>query len=109
MFHFLIQLKWDIYQTNMKLSLKARIYNYIRANSPKVINGGEIERYALQNGYKASNASRRLRELENEGLIQVQYIKGSANYSYKPQIKTIKEPIFLENGSVRIQDKIIFV
>jgi hypothetical protein len=33
------------------------------------VNGGEIERLALDLGYKASNASRRLREMREQGLI----------------------------------------
>lgn len=34
------------------------------------VNGGEIEKLAMDAGFKASNASRRLRELCEEGLIQ---------------------------------------
>jgi hypothetical protein len=49
-------------------SLKERIYHYING-SDKFLNGGEIERLAMDAGYKASNASRRCRELVTEGKI----------------------------------------
>ncbi len=51
------------------LALKNRILRFMRMN-PVYINGGEIERLALAKGYKASNASRRLRELHEDGLIE---------------------------------------
>ena len=49
-------------------SLKQRILNYINAND-LLINGGTIEKLAEDAGYKASNASRRCRELVNEGKL----------------------------------------
>lgn len=63
-----------------KESLKIRILSYIRTYGGKV-NGGEIERLALTNGYKASNASRRCRELDEEGLIKGDIINGTVWYS----------------------------
>lgn len=54
----------------MRDSLRERIYRYISNRPGKYINGGEVERLALSVGYKASNASRRLRELAEEGLIE---------------------------------------
>lgn len=56
----------------MDPSLKSRILSYIERCTRENdcwINGGEIERLALLAGYKASNASRRLRELHAEGLL----------------------------------------
>ena len=50
-------------------SLKERIIKYF-IGTDKWINGGEIERLAEGAGYKASNASRRLRELHNEQLLE---------------------------------------
>lgn len=49
-------------------SLKERILVYL-SGTDKWINGGEIERLAMNVGYKSSNASRRCRELVNEGKI----------------------------------------
>lgn len=44
---------------------------YLRSRMYEKINGGELEDYARENyGRKASNASRRLRELCEENLIK---------------------------------------
>ena len=53
-------------------SLKQMILNYLRnsLHSGAWINGGQIEQYAESLGFKASNASRRCRELYNEVLIE---------------------------------------
>lgn len=57
-----------------KPGLKKRIESYLqqwKAYDPqKWLNGGELERLAMNNGYKASNASRRCRELYNEEVIE---------------------------------------
>ena len=52
----------------MKLSLSKRILNYARNQYPNWINGGEFERLAMEAKYKASNASRRCREMESGKL-----------------------------------------
>lgn len=62
-----------------KTSLKNRIQNYIMKQGG-LVNGGELERLASEHGYKASNASRRARELENEGIFKNEYIDGSVWY-----------------------------
>jgi phage terminase small subunit len=58
-------------------SLKQRILDYING-SDVYVSGGTIERLAIEAGYKASNASRRCRELQNEGKLQ-KIIKRSPN------------------------------
>ena len=63
-----------------KKSLKTRILNYIRKQEGWV-NGGTIEELAMKASYKASNASRRCRELENGGLIQREKRKGKRTSS----------------------------
>ena len=56
----------------MRISLKSRLYGYLQGRPDTFINGGELEDYArklfhekrgIDVPYKASNASRRLREL----------------------------------------------
>lgn len=64
----------------MKISLTDRIYNYLVKYSPKKFNGGEIERLALSVGYKASNASRRCREMDVKGRIRSEMKGGSVWY-----------------------------
>ena len=51
------------------MSLKQRILAYIRKQNG-FCNGGEIERLAMGAKFKPSTASRRLRELCNEGLLE---------------------------------------
>ena len=51
-----------------KESLSKRILKYIRNHYPEKINGGEIERLTLSAGYKASNGSRRCREMASGNL-----------------------------------------
>lgn len=53
-----------------KISLKQRIKNYMRRHEDEWINGGEIERLALENGYKGSTASRECRLLAEQGILQ---------------------------------------
>ena len=45
-----------------ELSLAKRIADYLERQN-KFVNGGELERLAMEAGYKASNASRRCREM----------------------------------------------
>lgn len=49
-------------------SLVAQIINWLADGV--WVNGGEIERQAMEQGYKASNASRRLRELYEDGKLE---------------------------------------
>jgi DNA-binding IclR family transcriptional regulator len=65
-----------------KISLAQRIERYLK-NHDGWLNGGEVERLALQVGYKASNASRRCRELAGEGILERKEEKGTVWYRYK--------------------------
>lgn len=93
-----------------KLSLSKRIENYIRSYGGW-LNGGEIERLTLQAGYKASNGSRRCRELVEAGILERKEEKGSVWYRYIQQEKTIQRVEFIEvNGEMSAvikQDKIL--
>lgn len=71
------------------MSLRQRIENHLKSAGGWT-NGGEIERLAMNAGFKSSNASRRLRELESgiySGVIKhdpkiaVRY-KPSAEYKW---------------------------
>jgi DNA-binding IclR family transcriptional regulator len=61
--------------TKKEESLKSRILNYLN-NQEGFCNGGTIEKLAEDAGYKASNASRRCRELVNEGKLQKKISRG---------------------------------
>lgn len=68
-----------------KLSLSKRIENYIFKQNGWV-HSGEIERLALQAGYKSSNAGRRCREMQNEGILERKLENGSVLYKYAIKI-----------------------
>lgn len=51
-------------------SLKGLIIEYARTRQGDWINGGELEKLAMTNHYKASNCGRRCRELENLGILE---------------------------------------
>lgn len=66
------------------MTLKERLYQYFLKNHTLWISSGEIQRIVMEKtSYTPSNASRRLRELENEGLLEVKYIRGHAHYRVK--------------------------
>lgn len=60
-------------KTQKDLSLKDNILKFLRRSYPHKVAGAEIERKALVHGYKASNASRRCRDLVAEGVAEVSY------------------------------------
>ncbi len=59
-----------------ELSLRERIKSYFSKRPELWINGRDIKELAMQAGYKASNASRRLRELQEEGYLDREERKG---------------------------------
>ena len=68
------------------MSLKNKLLSYVRYRYPSKVHGGELEKYAMDLGAKPSNASRRCRELENEGIFRATYNeKRMVVYQYIPQ------------------------
>ena len=70
-------------------SLESSIQDYLeqwyKYDPTKFVNGGEIEKLAQTKGYKASNASRRCREMFNEGILdRRENAKGHVEYRHKP-------------------------
>jgi len=64
-------------------SLRFRILQFLSHIPSKWVNGGEIERRALNAGWKASNDSRRLRELYVEGKVdRREDAKGTVEYLF---------------------------
>ena len=66
---------------NEELSLVERIKRYLQQRATIWINGCDIEELALGAGYKASNASRRLRELAEEGYLDREERRGKRTKS----------------------------
>lgn len=64
----------------MTLSLRDRLLRWLR-NNPGYHASGDLQKLVAETTtYTPSNVSRRLRELENEKLIQVRYVKNHAHY-----------------------------
>jgi DNA-binding transcriptional ArsR family regulator len=62
------------------MTLKDRLLKWLR-NHPGFIPSGDLQRIvAASTTYSPQNVGRRLRELENERLIEVRYEKGHAHY-----------------------------
>lgn len=58
----------------MELSLRQRLLNYLRKKYPEKIAKGELDRIVMANTkYIPENVGRRLRELQNDGEIEVSY------------------------------------
>jgi len=69
-------------------TLKSYVKLYLQSRYPDFVLGGIIEDLGKGYGYSASNATRRARELVNEGVAEVQYVKGNrgerlASYRFK--------------------------
>lgn len=87
----------------MKLSLQERILAYYRKHDGEWISGGNIERLVVSSTtYKASNASRRLRELHEDGKLERQEVKGTVFYRYIPQKKVVKEVVIEGDRAVEV-------
>lgn len=68
-----------------KISLREKLILFAKGKR-QFTNGGEFERLALNEGYKASNASRRCRELVDCGIFDRKEINGSVWYKIKPLV-----------------------
>jgi hypothetical protein len=65
-----------------KPSLKVLLSVYLKEKYPMWVNGGELEQFAITQLYKASNGSRRCRELEDEGTFERRINGKSVEYRY---------------------------
>jgi hypothetical protein len=65
------------------MSLKKEIYDYLKQSYPNFIHGGEIEKFSISKGRKASNGSRRARELVDSGLIERELRNKEVWYRFK--------------------------
>ena len=65
-------------------SLKDRLARFLKANyADRWIASGDLQRIvAEKTTYSPQNVGRRMRELENEGIVEVKYVRGHAYYRY---------------------------
>ena len=70
-----------------RLALKDRLTHYLKEHySAAWIASGDLQRIvAAKTTYSPQNVGRRLRELENESVVEVRYEKGHAYYRFKAQ------------------------
>lgn len=73
---------------SMKLSLRERAHKYLKARPKKWINGGEMERLAMDAGYKGSTISRELRRLAEESYDKELDLGGFVLRDEKPGERT---------------------
>jgi DNA-binding transcriptional ArsR family regulator len=76
----------------IRQSLKDRLASFLkRYYSQAWIASGDLQRIvAEKTAYTPQNVGRRMRELENEGIVEMRYEKNHAHYRYKTQM-TIAE------------------
>jgi hypothetical protein len=82
----------------MKTPLKLRLLTFLRTYyTERWIASAELQRkVAATTRYTPQNVGRRLRELENEKLVEVRYIRGHAHY----RARLIRPALELARASV---------
>lgn len=71
----------------MTKSLKERLTAYMLKRHTEWIPSGELQRIVAKfTTYTPQNVGRRLRELENEGVLEVKYVDNHAHYRAKPKV-----------------------
>lgn len=81
----------------MKTSLRQRILNYYERNKGNWIASGTLQRLvAEKTTYTPQNVGRRLRELAEDGLLEVEYREGHAWYRFKEQPQKVVRRSIIE-------------
>ncbi len=82
-----------------KQSLKERILAYYQSRPGERVPSGEIQRLVTtKTKYTAANATRRLRELAEDGILQVDYERNHAIYWWEaPATRTVRR-VVVEGG-----------
>lgn len=68
-----------------RLPLKARLARYLEANPNWLAKGTLCDLARAKVGATGEHVGRRMRELENEGVVEVKYVRGHAHYKFKSQ------------------------
>ncbi len=85
------------------MTLKARLLRYLQARPNLFVSSGELQRLTVEKTtYTAQNAGRRLRELAEDNIIEVEYRKGHAWYCYiPPKTRQVREVVVGQDGVAR--------
>lgn len=77
----------------MKISLVLKMKIYAQSKYPHFFNGGEFERLAMENGYKAANSGRRAREMCEKGMLERRIGEGgSVEYRWNNNYEEVRPP-----------------
>ena len=79
----------------MEKSLKTEILRLAAKEYPNWIGGIRFEKLAFEMMRKPSNASRRARELKNEGRLETKYDNGYVEYRYIPAKELSSDEILM--------------
>lgn len=92
----------------MKLTLKDRLFRYLMARPGTYVASGELQRLTVEKTpYTAQNAGRRLRELCEDGLIEVEYRKGHAYYRYVvPRTQQVRRVSIVEGRAIEVYETV---
>jgi DNA-binding Lrp family transcriptional regulator len=71
------------------MSLKERLARYLRNNHGWIASGDLQRIVAEKTAYSPQNVGRRLRELENDGVLEVQLRRGHAYYRIAENVPTL--------------------
>lgn len=92
-----------------ELSLVERLIKFMRSNPDTWVPGGELERLALSVGYKASNISRRARELVEDGTLERrENSKGHVEYKWRKSERVISKYVEV-NGVMKLVQEKVFI
>lgn len=84
------------------LTLKERLLRYLQARPGVRVSSGELQRLTVERTtYTAQNAGRRLRELAEDGIVEVSYTKNHAYYTYQPPKTQQVREVVVEGGVAR--------
>lgn len=78
-----------------KISLVEKLKIHAKGKYPHFVNGGEFELLAQNEGFKSSNASRRLRELANVGILERRLNGKSVEYRWINKEQVVYRPSFI--------------
>lgn len=93
----------------MKLTLKERLLRYLQARPGTYVASGELQRLTVEKTtYTAQNAGRRLRELAEDNIIEVDYRKGHAWYRYvAPKTQQVRRVSIVGGKAIEVYTEVI--
>lgn len=90
-----------------QMSLKERILAYYKAHPGQWIASGDIQRMVTEKTtYTAANATRRLRELAEDGELEVEYRKNHAYYRRKAHLEQRRRVQVIDGRAVEIIENV---